>query len=141
VGLGNFKGQGQKVLGEVEDGVAGLLLLICYTVTSAVFTFASIVITLSLHINEKDFLFSSSRLFGFSQLFDTRENFIVFAALWEVYLKSLTGCTHPRMAEILLKATRHNYLGSWKRRSTKIKRKVTARLFFFADGDFSTGGV
>jgi hypothetical protein len=103
---------GGKMLGEVEDRVAGLLLLICYTVTSAVFTFASTVITLSLHINEKDCLFSSSRLFGFFQIFGARKIFYVFAALWEVYLKSLTGRVHPKMAEILHKATCHNYSGT-----------------------------
>ena len=100
------------MLGEVEDGVAGLLLLICYTVTSAVFTFASTVITLPLYINEKDCLFSSRRLFVFSQIIGAREMFYMFAALWEVYLKSLRGRAHPKMAEILHKATCHNYLGT-----------------------------
>jgi hypothetical protein len=83
--------------------VAGLLLLICYTVTSAVFTFASTVITLSLHINEKDWLSSASRLFGFSQLFGARENFYMFVTLWEVYLKSLTGRAHPKWQKSYIK--------------------------------------
>jgi hypothetical protein len=62
------------MLEEVEDGVAGLLLILLHGYFSCVLP-SLLLITLALHINLKDCL-SSSKLFGFSQPFQCLLKFL-----------------------------------------------------------------